>query len=108
MIRRGRSCHAPIRERSFDAAVRHLFRHLNEPHQLRRNPLVKHLFHTVEGQSAWQSDKNALNQLCILISDVARRCIEAGASEDTSGYRQWTIATKCLLGGQRSGLIAAQ
>ena len=69
---------------------------------------MKHLFHTVEGQSAWQSDKNALNQLCILISDVARRCIEAGASEDTSGYRQWTIATKCLLGGQRSGLIAAE
>ena len=95
-------------ERSFDAAVRHLFRHLNEPHQLRRNPLVRHLSHTVEGEPTGQADKNAMSQLRILIGNVARRCIEVSTSEDTNGYRQWAIATKCLLEGQRSELIAAE
>jgi tetratricopeptide (TPR) repeat protein len=95
-------------DRSFDAAVRHLFRHLDEPHQLRRNPLVKHLFHTVEGRPTWQSDKNAMRRVRILISDVVRRHVGASTSQDADSYRQWTIAAKCLLEGQRSGLIAAQ
>jgi hypothetical protein len=33
--------------RTFNAAAKHLFRHLHDPHALRKNPLVGHLFREV-------------------------------------------------------------
>ncbi len=59
---------------SFPVAVRHLFRHLDEPLELRRNPLVAEYFARPSSAASAETDLDALFRIRSAISDGAARC----------------------------------
>ena len=65
-------------DRSFDAACRHLFRHLREPSELRRNPLVSDYFTAVlTGTGRVRSDRAVAEGIRAAVRRCAERCLQA-------------------------------
>jgi tetratricopeptide (TPR) repeat protein len=87
-------------EKSFDVAVRHLFRHLDDASELRRNPLVRSAFKAPDGR--WWRGHIALAAIRSRILDAGRACyakdLEAGLR--LQGERQFAIVSS--LCSQRS------
>jgi tetratricopeptide (TPR) repeat protein len=79
-------------EKSFEAAVRHLFRHLHNANALRRNPLVRSFFRV---QGGGNSDHLALASLRTALLRLARACHSQDSSHGQSvrADRQLAIIT---------------
>ena len=90
---------------SFDSAVRHLFRHIKNPAQLRRNPLVRHLFTNVEGtpaRAARTREKAGLELLRRLVLEGAEQCRNAdlAAYQIERAARRYAIVMRNCLQGE--------
>jgi len=76
---------------SFDVAVRHLFRHLDDAAELRRNPLVRRYFNNQSGISTFHQ-KHVLSLIRSAIDAAADRYRDAaGPDASPSTYRQLHI-----------------
>ncbi|HEY2473575.1 MAG TPA: hypothetical protein VGI19_02120 [Candidatus Cybelea sp.] len=76
----------------FNVAVKHLFRHLHEPHVLRRNYLVEHFFETA-------SERDALERVHELVRRGAAYCrdLDVAAGREERALRQHAILIQqCL------------
>ncbi|GAC1573080.1 MAG: hypothetical protein NVS3B7_04100 [Candidatus Elarobacter sp.] len=84
---------------SFDVAARHLFRHLDEPGRLRRNPLVRRFFEDSGGRMTRARAKAALALIVRIIEQGAEhvRALDAAAGEDERAYRQHTILRRTYI-----------
>jgi hypothetical protein len=78
---------------SFDVAVRHLFRHLDEPDRLRRNPLVRRFFEDGSGRVTHAREKAALAAIVRVVGEGAERARrqDMEANQGERAYRQHTI-----------------
>lgn len=65
------------------SAVRHLFRHINDPAELKRNPLVRHLF-CKDGVNKIGTDNSALHSIRSLVDDAVRHYCAAEDFHDRS------------------------
>lgn len=85
---------------SFEAAAKHLFRHLHEPHVLRKNPLVSHFFEQRSPDGAGQiSERSAVDRIHQLVREGAEhfRAADIAANQDERALRQHTIVVRqCL------------
>jgi len=88
---------------SFEVAAKHLFRHLHEPHALRRNPLVRRFFADATiGRFNGALKGEVLARIHELVRRGADHCRDSdvAAGKDERAFRQHTIiALQCL--GQR-------
>lgn len=83
---------------SFERVVKHLFRHLHEPHLLRKNRLVKHLFEDPRGAGKVY-EQAVLERIHDLVRLGAAYCRDAdlAAGRDERAMRQHTILIRqCL------------
>ena len=92
-------------DQSFDIAVRHLFRHINDRNALRRNPLVKSFF---EDSSTCQAGQAAVEKIHRRILHVAATC----RSRETSHFgslanRRYEIV-EAICSGERPAHTAAK
>ncbi len=85
---------------SFDVAVRHLFRHLHEPTELRRNPLVSRYFATDSRHGNHLHDAAAAAQVRELIAESVKRFKPGDAPTAAREHRcrQETIIARRLEG----------
>jgi tetratricopeptide (TPR) repeat protein len=97
---------------SFDVAARHLFRHLTDSKQLRRNPLVRRFF---EGGAAGRFTHANERATLALIRDLVVRGGEQYGSSEVAGsvqreaaYRRHTIVTEHCLEGRPLESVAAE
>jgi hypothetical protein len=86
---------------SFNSAAKHLFRHLHDPHALRQNPLVSHLFRPCAkaGLERVRGERAVVYRIRELVRRGAEHCrdidLERGKSE--RALRQHAIITlQCL------------
>jgi hypothetical protein len=96
---------------SFDVAVRHLFRHLSEPRELRRNPLVSQLFDTADSPSALRSDASVVAGIRRSIGEGAEVCCgpeSLPARNREQRIRQFAIVSRCVLEGDSPEDVAMQ
>ena len=91
---------------SLDVAVRHLFRHLNQPRELRRNPLVSWLFEAADGLSTLENEASLATRVRELIAEAAQRETDSGRNGE-QWLRQRAIASRCLLKGEAPRVVAA-
>jgi hypothetical protein len=91
---------------SFEAATKHLFRHLREPDMLRKNPLVQRFFET--GAATGRSDRCALEQIHSTVRRAAERCRyeDRAAGKNVRAERQHTILTERFFEGRALDEIA--
>jgi hypothetical protein len=83
---------------SFEAAARHLFRHLDDAKELKRNPLVKRLFEKREDVSNLDQS-SALGIIRARIQAVARDYCDAARPEERArAQRQFAVLSGCLQG----------
>lgn len=84
----------------FDVAVKHLFRHLHEPHVLRKNRLVAHFFESPQDTGLGKvHERAALERIHALVRAGAAQCRDAdiAAGKEERGLRQHAIVTQqCL------------
>lgn len=92
---------------SFEAAVRHLFRHLEEPRELRRNPLVSAFFESGDSSLAQQCEADVHGQIRRLVDVAAERCILTPGSDERR-RRQVAIVTKSLRERKPANAVAAE
>lgn len=83
---------------SFDAAAKHLFRHLHEPRALERNPILRRFF---EGSTATDVDRVRAERAGLeRVHRLLRRAAERFRDHDAAGgeslraFRQYTIVTQ--------------
>lgn len=98
-------------EASFETAVRHLFRHLDAPHELRRNPLVRRFAEQLDATASPRERNRAfLSQVRHLIATAAERCFREDPPADDSlhAQRQRAIVTDCFLGGKSYQQLASE
>ena len=85
---------------SFNAAAKHLFRHLHDARALRRNPLVRHLFENPSaGTFARDRERVVLERIHALVRQGSEHCRDADLAEgkDERAERQHAIvALQCL------------
>lgn len=84
---------------SFAAAAKHLFRHLHEPHALRKNPLVRRYFASGDGTTSKARDAETLARIHEDVRRSAERCRDADFREghDERATRQYAIVTlQCI------------
>jgi hypothetical protein len=96
-------------ERSFDAACRHLFRHLREPEELRRNPLVSaHFSREIRGAARIRSDAAVASAIRETVRRCAAYCLESERLEDEeiAMYRHAIVVQSDLEGIRRDHLAA--
>lgn len=90
----------PRADTSFDLAVKHLFRHLHEPHVLRKNRLVRHFFENPQGAEGGKvHERGALERVHELVRLGAGYCRDAdlAAGREERALRQHTILIQqCL------------
>lgn len=84
-------------EKSFDAAVRHLFRHLADASALRRNPLVRDYF---TAKKKTQADDALLREIRDRILNAAARCCsdDGAAGLEQQARRRHAIVTAICSG----------
>jgi tetratricopeptide (TPR) repeat protein len=96
---------------SFEAAIRHLFRHFNDAKELRRNPITSYLFKS-GGSRGDQRDAIAIEQLRLLIADAAARFAREGsdgtAVTSARRVRQAKMVTRCCFEGASPKKVAAE
>ena len=95
---------------SFEAAAKHLFRHLHEPHALRRNPLVRRLFADATiGGLGIARDRMVLDRIHELVRRAANHCRDSdlAAGKDEQPLRQHAIVTQQCLGRRPIREVAA-
>lgn len=84
----------------FNVAAKHLFRHLHEPHVLRSNPLVRHVFENLNGsRSGVVYERAALARVHELVRLGAAYCRDAdiAAGREERAARQHAIVMQqCL------------
>jgi len=89
---------------SFEVSARHLFRHLSDPKQLRRNPLVRRFFeHAVWGRFTRDDERRAVSLIRELVVRGAERYRNSSVGASVSreaAYRRHTIAVLHCLGGE--------
>jgi hypothetical protein len=97
---------------SFDVAARHLFRHLTDPKQLGRNPLVRRFF---EGGATTPSTRADERAALALIRELVMRGTEQYRSPEIAAsvgrdaaYRRYTIVTLHCLEGRPLESVADQ
>jgi hypothetical protein len=88
----------------FNRTVKHLFRHLHEPHALRRNRLVQHFFEATRGSGSKKTyERAALERIHELVrlgaaycrdADLAAGKEEPGVDERSHPGRPVTSATR--------------
>lgn len=85
---------------SFNAAVKHFFRHLHDAHALLKNPVVRHLFKGASpGAASIQDQRATLMRIHQLVRQGAKDCYDADVArgEGHRAFRQLTIVTRqCL------------
>jgi hypothetical protein len=76
---------------SFDCAVRHLFRHFDDPLLLRRNPLVSHLFGA--GRISYTQQQEGLRELWRLVRSAVEHCrsVDTTDRNEERADRQMTL-----------------
>jgi hypothetical protein len=87
--------------RSFELAVKHLFRHLHEPRSLRKNPLVRHFFKEfpIDGFGRNRQERAALARIHDLVRQAATHYHDSDVSTGSGerAFRQRAIITRqCL------------
>lgn len=88
---------------SFAVAARHLFRHVHDPHALRKNPLVRHFFEAPsKGATRTADERVALDRIHRLIRQGTERCRDAdlAAGMEERAVRQHTIVIRQCLEGR--------
>lgn len=97
---------------SFDSAVRHLFRYINNPQRLKQNPLVRHFFGNgrSNGTSAETQDRATLDLIHRLVREGAEECRDAemATSRHKRTARGYTIVLLNCLQGRSMKSVAAQ
>lgn len=93
--------------RSWESAWRHLFRHIDEPAELRRNPLAAPFFSTSD---CAQADDEALRAIrSALLAALDEHELELrSAGESAKARRRRHIVEVQIFGRQRAGEIAAK
>jgi hypothetical protein len=85
---------------SFNVAVKHLFRHLHEPHLLRSNPLVRHVFENLRGAGlGGVYERAALDRVHELVRLGAVYCRDADIAagrEERAARQHAIIMEQCL------------
>jgi tetratricopeptide (TPR) repeat protein len=99
-----------VPSRSFDAACRHLFRHLREPTELRRNPLVSaHFSEELNGAARVRSDAAIAGAIRETIRRCAEHCFQADRLEDEeNALRRHAIVVESDLEGVPREALAAK
>lgn len=70
-------------DRSFEVACRHLFRHLRDPAELRRNPIVRDAFASgLKGSARVRSDAAVASSIRDAVRRLAASCFAADGLED--------------------------
>jgi tetratricopeptide (TPR) repeat protein len=96
---------------SFDVAARHLFRHLADPQQLRRNPLVRRFFEdAASALLACENERAALAKIRELVvrgAEQYRRSETALSVGKEAAHRRHTIVTMHCLEGRDLESVAA-
>jgi tetratricopeptide (TPR) repeat protein len=94
----------------FDVAVRHLFRHLDNARELRRNPLVSKLFEQSDVPSTRSRDLTAVAQVRRLVVEAVERCYAANSStlDAERRRRQSVIFRRCVLERNPLDSVAAE
>jgi hypothetical protein len=94
---------------AFSKDVKHLFRHLHEPHILRNNPLVRNLFESPAADGATVGDEAALGRIHQLVRQGADYCRSAdvAAGNEERARRQHAIAILQCLGRRPVREVAA-
>ncbi|HEY2555389.1 MAG TPA: hypothetical protein VGI15_09060, partial [Candidatus Cybelea sp.] len=93
---------------AFGAACRHLFRHLREPSELRRNPLAAAFFtHDLKGAARVRSDAVVAGAIRDAIRRCADRCLQSDRLEDEEhAVRQHRIIVEGDLDGTPRTVLA--
>jgi hypothetical protein len=94
---------------SFNVAVKHLFRHLNEPRALRKNPLVRHFFRDITiGSVGRPREQAVIERIRELIRQSADRCRDDDqlAGKDERALRQHAIINLQCLEGRSTREVA--
>jgi hypothetical protein len=95
--------------RSFDAACRHLFRHLREPAELRRNPLVSAYFsHELKGVARIRADAALAGAIRDAVCRHAELCLQSDRLEDEERAWQRYEVIHADVDGIPRGLLAAK
>lgn len=83
-------------DRSFDAACRHLFRHLRDPSELRRNPLLKGYFTEIlTGPGKVRSDRAAAESVRAAVRRCAERCLQTDRLQgEEAAYVRYAIVVR--------------
>ncbi len=96
----------------FNVAAKHLFRHLHEPHVLRKNRLVRHFFFQAPSRHdpAEGSESDALERIHELVRAGAAYCrdTDVAAGKEERALRQHAIVTQQCLGRRPIAAVAAE
>lgn len=92
--------------RSWESAWRHLFRHIDEPAELRRNPLAAPFFSAADCGKADDEALQAIRSALLAALDEHELELRA-AGESQKARRRRHIVEAQILGRQRAGEIAA-
>lgn len=90
------------RPETFNAAVKHLFRHLHDSRRLQSNPIVGHLFGARADISEFtHGARETLSKLQVLVREAAELCRDEGiaAGKNQQAQRQFAILTLHYFGG---------
>lgn len=81
---------------SFEASVRHLFRHFDDPKALKRNPLVKAFFSVALWDGDGRSHANPLERIhsLVLTATAHYRDADVYSGNGRRAYRQYFILTR--------------
>ncbi len=98
---------------SFDSAVRHLFRYLDHPQRLKRNPLVRHFFKNAQATPATYvgaGDRSALELIHRLVREGVERCRDddLAANHQKRATNGHTIVLLNCLQGEPIKSVAAK
>lgn len=101
--------HADPRE-SFQTAVHHLFRHLDDAAALQRNPLVTRYFDSSRGGITPKHYRATLEVILGSIASCAKRCLDAdiAAKNAEIGYRQFEIIQRTYVQRKPPATVAAE
>jgi hypothetical protein len=93
--------------RSWESAWRHLFRHIDEPAELRRNPLAAPFFSAADGAQANDAALQAIRSVLLAALDEHELELRS-AGDSQKARRRRHIVEAQILGRQRAGEIAAR
>ena len=95
--------------RSFDAACRHFFRHLREPAELRRNPLVSAYFsQDLKAAARVRADAALAGAIRVAVYRHAELCFQSDRLEDEERAKQRYEIVRADVDGIPRSLLAAK